>query len=106
MGVAGPEITQEVVTYWVRRGYDSDELGDLGKRKSVEFLVEMAERWPEMDNDILLVHITAFIQQLTRSVRDRNAKQLKRLEGVTLRQVMRLNQSLRRMHGVKASKEI
>ena len=55
------------VEYWISKGYDSDELVALGKKKSMRFLIEIANSWPEIDKDILVIHIAAFVQQLKKA---------------------------------------
>ena len=76
-------FTQQIIKYWVHKGYDSDELIMLGSKKSVAFLVQIAETWPEMDNEFLLIHIQAFIKILSR-VHDKGQK-LTRLRKISLR---------------------
>ena len=44
------EFTKNIVEHWVDRGFDSDELVALGKLKSVEFLIKVAEMAPSLDN--------------------------------------------------------
>ena len=61
---------------------------------------------PELDIDIFIVHILAFVKCLKQSVEDRHNKQLARIRGVNLRQVMRLKQSLLKLHRVKGSIEM
>ena len=79
MGLVNDTHTKDLIEYWVGRGYDSDELVSLGGKKSIKFLIELSYLWPEMDNEILMNHIVAFVKQLTISARDRNNKQLKRI---------------------------
>ena len=106
MGVNSPENTKMIVTYWVHKGYDSDELVKLGRKKSISFLVNVAESVPDLDNDIFIVHILAFVKCLKQSVENRNNKQLARIRGVSLRQVMRLKQALNKLARVKGSIEM
>ena len=61
---------------------------------------------PELKNDLFVVHILAFVKCLKRSVEDRRNPQLARIRGINLRQVMRLQQSLLKLHKVKANEEI
>ena len=53
------------MTHWVSRGFDSDELIALGNRKSVEFLIQIAEKSPEIDNAMFFIHIQAYLQCLS-----------------------------------------
>ena len=87
----------------MQKGYDSDELVRCGRKKSILFLIEIAENMPELSNDLFIVHILAFVKCLKRSVEDRRNPQLARIRGINLRQVMRLQQSLLKLHKVKAS---
>ena len=59
------EFTGELVAYWVGRGFDSDELIALGNRKSVEFLIQIAEKAPALDNAMFFVHIQAYLHCLS-----------------------------------------
>ena len=77
------EFTQQMIRYWVHKGYDSDELIMLGSKKSVAFLVQIAESWPDMDNEFLFIHIQAFVKILI-SVHDKGQK-LTRLRKISLR---------------------
>ena len=61
LGIGSQEMTQQVIRYWVHKGYDSDEMVQLGSRKSVAFIVDIASSWPEMSNEFLMIHIRAFI---------------------------------------------
>ena len=59
------QFTSEIIDYWVSRGYDSDELVALGSRKSIEFLVQVAQYSPNLDNEIFGIHTRAFIASLS-----------------------------------------
>ena len=59
------DFTGELVAYWVGRGFDSDELIALGNRKSVEFLIQIAEKAPTLDNAMFFVHIQAYLHCLS-----------------------------------------
>lgn len=51
------QFTNEMVKHWVMRGFDSDELIALGNRKSVEFLIQIAETSPHLDDAMFFVHM-------------------------------------------------
>ena len=59
------EYIEQLVTYWVSRGFDSDELIALGNRKSVEFLIQIATKAPKIENPIFFVHMQAYLHTLS-----------------------------------------
>lgn len=61
------QFTNEVVEYWVSRGFDSDELIALGSRKSIEFLIQVAQKCPKLENTLFSFHIRAFVANLTKA---------------------------------------
>ena len=113
-------FTQELVAYWVSRGFDSDELIALGNRKSIEFLIQIAEKAPELDNAMFFVHIQAYLNCLSQvadfklnrtnditkqsSIQSaREKKQLARLSLTTGKQVVRLTKALAQMNLFKGT---
>ena len=46
IAIGSREFTEQIVKYWVERGYDSDELIALGKHKSLLFLNQVALKAP------------------------------------------------------------
>lgn len=90
------KFTSEVVDYWVSKGFDSDEIVALGSRKSIEFLITIARRCPNLDNKIFDLHIRAFVHSLTK-VAVQRAPMLERIHEIKLQQVIRLADALSSM---------
>jgi hypothetical protein len=65
---ADPKIADEIVTTviesWVKKGYDSDELVELGTRRAFELIEVLSILKPELDNHIFLSHIKIYIETL------------------------------------------
>lgn len=61
------DFTETIIDYWVNRGYDSDELVSLGSRKSIEFLIQIAQKAPLLDNTVFGLHMRAFLHSLTKT---------------------------------------
>ena len=81
------------------RGFDSDELVALGSRKSVELLIQIAQKSPKLDNEIFGFHVRAYLDILTKTAQHKPSKSspLHRVRKVTFKQVQRLSNELQKM---------
>lgn len=59
----GPGIVSQLVDYLVHKGYDSDDLSTMGKRKSVNFISNLATLCPGLQNELFKIHMKAFFTE-------------------------------------------
>ena len=52
----------ELVKYLVEKGYDSDDLAEMGKSRAVNFIAAISTLCPDLENEIFLVHLKVFLQ--------------------------------------------
>lgn len=92
-------FTRDIVSHWVSRGFDSDELVALGSRKSVELLIQIAQKCPKLANEIFGFHVRAYIDILTKTAlhKPSESSPLHRVRKVTFKQVQRLSTELQKM---------
>ena len=61
------QFTEQIIDYWVSKGFDSDELVALGPVKSIEFLISIAYCCPKLNNQMFELHIRAFLSSLSKA---------------------------------------
>lgn len=61
---AGMQLADQVLEAWVQRGFDSDELIELGPQRSIRFIEKLAFNKPGLDNQIFLMHLRSYAKAL------------------------------------------
>ena len=54
-------VVEAGIEYLVLRGYDSDDLAELGRNRVANFIAALSELAPGLKNDIFFVHVRVFL---------------------------------------------
>jgi len=52
----------DLIEYIVEKGYDSDELIQLGRKQSIGFIESLGRQHPSLSNDLFLMHLRIFAE--------------------------------------------
>ena len=57
-----PEFISGLVEYLVAKGYDSDDLTEMGRNKAFRFIEVITNLCPELQDEMFLVHLKVYLQ--------------------------------------------
>lgn len=60
--VLEPEFISSLVEYMVAKGYDSDDLTEMGRNKAFKFVEVITNLCPELQDEMFLVHLKVYLQ--------------------------------------------